>query len=65
VCSSDLHLGYMDRDDRVRKYAWYNEHDPHNQVEGCYRHMVIGDLPEFPASYKAKWGGPLELETWP
>lgn len=60
-----LHLGYMERDDRIRKFAWYNRNDPNNNTEDCYRHMVIGDLPEFPASYHGKWAGPLELKAWP
>ncbi len=54
-----LHLGYRDKEDRVRKYHWYNEKDPHNKHEDEYRHMVIGDL--FPADSKFLHGGPLEL----
>lgn len=54
-----LHLGYMDREDRVRKYAWYNRHDPGNAGEDFYRHMVIGDL--FPADSRFQHGGPLQL----
>lgn len=54
-----LHFGYMDKEDRIRKYRWYQEHDPANAAEDYYRHMVIGDL--FPADSKFRHGGPLEL----
>ncbi len=54
-----LHWGYLDQADRVRKYRWYNQHDPNNRVEDGYRHMVIGDL--FPAESQFKHAGPLEL----
>jgi glycosyltransferase involved in cell wall biosynthesis len=56
-----LHLGYRDRTDRIRKYRWYNEQDPHNHGEDCYRHMVQGDLAEVPASVRLMHAGPLEL----
>jgi glycosyltransferase involved in cell wall biosynthesis len=55
-----LHFGYLNREDRVRKYAWYNKVDPDNAFEDHYRHMVIGDL--FPAESAFKWAGPLELQ---
>ncbi len=54
-----LHMGYLDREDRVRKYEFYNRLDPGNKHEDGYRHMVIGDL--FPADSKFRHGGPLEL----
>ncbi len=54
-----LHFGYMEQDDRIRKYAWYNRNDPHNASEDCYRHMVQGDIPEVPADAKLKHAGPL------
>jgi glycosyltransferase involved in cell wall biosynthesis len=54
-----LHFGYINREDRIRKYRWYNDNDPRNLGEDLYRHMVIGDL--FPAESEFKWGGPLEL----
>ena len=60
-----LHLGYMHAEDRIRKFHWYNHEDPDNRMEDCYRHMVIGDLPEFPAEMKRKHGGPLKLFTLP
>ena len=56
-----LHLGYMSREDRLRKYRWYNETDPGNEAEDCYRHMVQGDLPEVPAKAKLMHAGPLTL----
>ncbi len=54
-----LHFGYMHREDRVRKYVWYNKQDPGNKTEDHYRHMVIGDI--FPAEAKFMHGGPLKL----
>ena len=54
-----LHLGYMHRADRIRKYEWYNREDPNNHAEDSYRHMVIGDL--FPAGSEFRHGGPLKL----
>lgn len=56
-----LHLGYLNRDDRVRKYEWYNRVDPRNKREDEYRHVVIGDV--FPAASKFLHGGPLKLEA--
>jgi hypothetical protein len=56
-----LHYGYLHKEDRVRKFHWYNSVDPNNMFEDCYRHMVIGDL--FPASSSFKWAGPLEVIT--
>jgi glycosyltransferase involved in cell wall biosynthesis len=58
-----LHLGYMHKEDRLRKVAWYNEIDPGNPFEDGYRHMIIGDTPELPAESVTKWGGPLKLEA--
>ncbi len=58
-----LHYGYMERADRIRKYEWYNERDPGNRFEDCYRHIVQGDLPEVPATAKLRHGGPLRLEA--
>jgi glycosyltransferase involved in cell wall biosynthesis len=59
------HYGYMDRERRLAKHAWYNKVDPGNHHEDCYNHMVMGDLPEFPAGEKRKWAGPLELVDIP
>jgi len=55
-----LHLGYMQADDRIRKYEWYNRIDPGNAGEDCYRHMVVGDI--FTADSKFRYGGPLKLQ---
>lgn len=56
-----LHWGYMNREDRIRKYEWYNAPDkqPIPALEDGYKHMVIGDL--FPADSVFRWAGPLEL----
>lgn len=54
-----LHFGYMHREDRIRKYNWYNAMDPKNTREDEYRHMVIGDI--FPADSNFAHGGPLKL----
>jgi O-antigen biosynthesis protein len=58
-----LHLGYMNREDRIRKWDWYNSVDPGNEAEDCYRHCVQGDVPEIPAFARLKHAGPLVLET--
>jgi glycosyltransferase involved in cell wall biosynthesis len=60
-----LHYGYMNREDRIRKFEWYNAPDkqPIPEVEDGYRHMVIGDL--FPVDMRARHGGPLQLEVLP
>jgi hypothetical protein len=55
-----LHYGYLHREDRVRKYHWYNAADPNNALEDGYRHMVIGDI--FPADSTFRYAGPLELQ---
>lgn len=62
VCDAVLlHLGYMYREDRVRKYEWYNLIDPHNEGEDCYRHIVQGDIPQVPADARLKHAGPMRL----
>ena len=60
-----IHYGYMLKEDRLRKYEYYNQIDPNNEQEDCYRHIVQGDVPEVPATMKLKHGGPLELRTLP
>ncbi len=55
-----LHYGYIYREDRIRKYHWYNERDANNKAEDRYRHVVVGDL--FPADSVFRHGGPLKLE---
>lgn len=70
--ASLLHLGYMDREDRIRKWKYYNAMDPINVNEGydpahpergSYSHIVQGDIPEVPASAVLKHGGPLQLRA--
>ena len=56
-----LHLGYLHREDRIRKFEFYNRVDPGNDLEDGYRHVVIGDL--FPADSVFKHAGPLELQN--
>jgi glycosyltransferase involved in cell wall biosynthesis len=58
-----LHYGYLYREDRLRKFEWYNAADkqPVPELEDSYRHMVIGDM--FPPETKTRWGGPLELRS--
>jgi glycosyltransferase involved in cell wall biosynthesis len=34
------HYGYVDRDQRQRKFEWYNKIDPNNESEDCYRHII-------------------------
>jgi hypothetical protein len=60
-----MHYGYMVKADRIRKWHWYNELDPNNEAEDCYRHMVQGDVPEVPADAVLKHAGPIELRTLP
>lgn len=66
-----LHMGYMHKEDRIRKWNWYSGIDPHNLAEGydprfperkCYPHIVQGDIPEVPADAILKHAGPLRLE---
>jgi glycosyltransferase involved in cell wall biosynthesis len=56
------HLGYNDRDHRVKKFHWYNKLDPNNEAEDGYRHMVLGDIAEVPSDATCKHAGPLQLE---
>lgn len=56
------HLGYNDREDRVRKYRWYNQMDPNNEAEDSYRHMVQGDIAEVPSHAVCKHAGPIRIE---
>lgn len=56
-----LHLGYLHREDRIRKYNWYNSQIPIPPSEDHYRHMVVGDV--FPATSKFMHAGPLELKS--
>jgi glycosyltransferase involved in cell wall biosynthesis len=58
-----LHYGYLHREDRIRKFEWYNAADkqPIPELEDGYRHMVIGDL--FPADSEFRHGGPLQMRS--
>lgn len=65
-----LHLGYMAREDRIRKWDYYNTIDPCNAVEGydqrypwrrAYPHIVQGDVPEVPAGVRLRHAGPLDI----
>lgn len=40
------HLGYLDREDRVRKLDRYTALDWLNRAEDCYRHVTQGDSPQ-------------------
>ena len=72
--STVWHLGYVHKEDRVRKFEWYNKVDPNNHVEDRYRHMVQGDIPEvpdwwtqapdgrLPGPTELRHAGPLRLE---
>ena len=54
-----LHLGYLHKEDRLKKYQWYNSIDNVNPFEDGYRHMVVGDI--FPPDSEFRHGGPLLL----
>jgi len=60
-----FHYGYLHREDRIRKFAWITNLDPHNEGEGFYLHCVQGDIPEVPADAKLKHAGPLLLSKLP
>lgn len=60
-----LHWGYLDKEDRLRKFAWYTERDANNENEGFYLHCVQGDIPEVPADARLKWAGPMRFEKVP
>ena len=66
------HLGYRDRDDRLRKWEYYNRLDGKNPTEGydpqypergAYPHMIQGDVPEVPADAFLMHAWPLKLEA--
>ncbi len=67
------HLGYTYREDRIRKFKWYNSIDPNNTVEDRYIHMVQGDGPidgangfpdgfAVPSDAVLRHAGPIVLE---
>lgn len=51
------HYGYMEPEDRVTKFNYYNRVDPNNAAEDCYRHII-----ETPGAVHAP--GPTKLEEW-
>lgn len=51
------HYGYLEPEVRLRKYVYYNEVDPNNVAEDCYKHII-----EIPGSVHAP--GPTRLEEW-
>jgi len=58
------HYGYLDRETRLKKYAFYNRIDPNNVSEDGYRHVVQGDVPEIPATAQLLHAGPLHLAAY-
>lgn len=70
-CSASLlHYGYMLKEDRIRKWKFYNGMDPVNTTEGydprhpergSYPHIVQGDILEVPSGARLLHAGPLEL----
>ncbi|MCX7791470.1 MAG: glycosyltransferase [Chloroflexaceae bacterium] len=51
------HYGYLERERRQAKYHWYNQIDPNNEAEDCYRHLA-----ELPGARFAP--GPAQLRPW-
>ena len=56
-----LHLGYMLKEDRLRKWKWYTSVDPNNPSEDNYKHMIIGDREDLPVTSRRLHAGPLQL----
>lgn len=56
-----LHFGYIDSELRRRKFDWYNQVNPNNKTEDCYRHIIQGDPGGAPRFLKLKHAGPLRL----
>lgn len=51
------HFGYMTREQRLAKYAWYTHIDPNNPAEDNYRHLAeIGGARLAP--------GPAQIIRW-
>jgi Glycosyl transferase family 2 len=72
------HYGYVFKEDRIRKFQWIIELDPHNEKEDCYRHTIQGDGPvevfdgrvfDIPADWRKgfelKHAGPLDIQKLP
>jgi glycosyltransferase involved in cell wall biosynthesis len=51
------HYGYMDKKQRLAKYAFYTKADPNNELEDNYRHLA-----EIPGARHAP--GPARLVPW-
>lgn len=51
------HYGYLNAEQRQRKYEWYNALDPNNASEDCYRHLI-----GIPGARYAP--GPPRFEPW-
>jgi hypothetical protein len=51
------HYGYLTREERQRKYEFYNKVDPNNESEDCYRHII-----EVPGARHAP--GPAQFQDW-
>lgn len=58
-----LHYGYMEKDDRLRKFDFYTRQDPQAKGNDGYLHIVQGDVPQVPASARLKLAGPLSLAS--
>lgn len=58
------HFGYLDRETRLEKFAFYSRIDPDNVFEDRYRHMIQGDVPEVPAEESLRWAGPLQTAAY-
>jgi glycosyltransferase involved in cell wall biosynthesis len=63
IAADLLHLGYLHREDRLRKYEWYRRIDGGNRNEDGYRHVAQGDLPEIPADMCLRHAGPMRFES--
>lgn len=51
------HYGYLYKEQRQRKFEWYNRIDPNNEAEDCYRHII-----ETPGARHAP--GPTKLQDY-
>jgi hypothetical protein len=56
------HFGYQHKADRIAKFHFYSQVDPGNANEDYYRHLVQGDVPEWPAGEVLGKAGPLVLK---
>jgi glycosyltransferase involved in cell wall biosynthesis len=56
-----LHFGYMEAEDRRRKFDWYNQQDPNNETEQRYLHVIQGDAGGPAVQLTLRHAGPLTL----